>query len=218
MPITLYHCKDSRSLRALWALEEMGIDYEMIELPFPPRVFKKDYLGVNPLGTVPYLTDGDSFMTESSGICHYLVERYGKHEFGLAADHPEFAGYTNWLFHSDATLTFPQTVVIRYTLLEPEERRLAQAVEDYRGFFLGRLRLLDTHMLEREYLVDDRFTIADICVSYALYLGELLNMGKHYSPHLVAYMDRLKARPAFQRAVDLGDADPIMREVKHAFD
>ena len=79
----LYHCVDARSLRPLWALEEMGLPYELEVLPFPPRVFKKDYLGVNPLGTIPYLVDGDTHMTESSGSCHYLVERYGKQEFGL---------------------------------------------------------------------------------------------------------------------------------------
>jgi glutathione S-transferase len=115
----LYHCVDARSLRPLWALEEMGLPYELEVLPFPPRVFKKDYLGVNPLGTIPYLVDGDTHMTESSGICHYLVERYGKHEFGLQADHPEFGSYINWLFHSDATLTFPQTVALRYGLRGP---------------------------------------------------------------------------------------------------
>ncbi len=218
MSMTLYHCKDSRSLRPLWALEEMGMSYELIELPFPPRVFKKDYLGINPLGTVPYFIDGDARMTESSGICHYLVERYQQYQFGVRPDHPEYASYINWLFHSDATITFPQTVMIRYTLLEPDERKLPQAVADYRGFFLGRLRMLDAHMQTREFLVDNRFTIADICVGYALFLGEQLNMAKHYAPHLQAYLQRLKARPAFLRAVDAGDAEPIMREVQHAFD
>ena len=68
----LYHCRDSRSLRPLWALEEMGIAYELEDLPFPPRVFRKEYLGVNPLGTVPYFVDGETRMTESVAICHYL--------------------------------------------------------------------------------------------------------------------------------------------------
>ena len=218
MTMTLYHCKDSRSLRPLWALEEMGMSYDLIELPFPPRVFKKDYLGVNPLGTVPYFIDGESAMTESCGICHYLVERYQQYQLGVRPDHPEYASYINWLFHSDATITFPQTIMIRYTLLESDERKLPQAVADYRGFFLGRLRLLDAHIKEREYLVDNRFTIADICVGYALFLGEQLNMAKHYSPHVLAYLQRLKTRPAFIRAVDSGEAESMMREVQHAFD
>ena len=160
----LYHCVDARSLRPLWALEEMGLPYELEVLPFPPRVFKKDYLGVNPLGTIPYLVDGDTHMTESSGICHYLVERYGKHEFGLKPDHPEFGSYTNWLFHSDATLTCPQTVALRYGVMEPPPRKLPQAVEDYKKWYLARLRMLTAHLQDREFLCDGRFTIADICI------------------------------------------------------
>ena len=119
----LWHCNNARSLRALWALEEMGLEYELVVMPFPPRFLYKDYLKINPLGTVPYFVDGDTHMTESTGICHYLVEKYGKKEFALQPDHPEYGRYLNWLYHSDATLTFPQTLVLRYTRLEPEERR-----------------------------------------------------------------------------------------------
>ena len=73
----LYHCKDARSLRPLWCLEEKGIDYELINMEFPPRFNYEGYLDINPLGTVPAFTDGEVTMTESSGICHYLVEKYG---------------------------------------------------------------------------------------------------------------------------------------------
>jgi glutathione S-transferase len=55
----------------------VGIEYELKTLPFPPRILQKDYLEINPLGTVPYLIDGDTRMTESSAMCHYFVERYG---------------------------------------------------------------------------------------------------------------------------------------------
>jgi len=202
----LYHCRDSRSLRPLWALEEMGLPYELEDLPFPPRVFRKEYLGVNPLGTVPYFVDGETRMTESVAICHYLVERYRRHDLGLLPDHPEYGSYLNWLYHSDATLTFPQTIVLRYRYLEPPERQLEQAVQDYRGFFLGRLKLLDAHIATREWLCDGRFTIADICIGYALYLGSLplVDAADGYSPQVSAYLGRLMARPAFQRAAALG--------------
>ncbi|MCQ4322483.1 glutathione S-transferase N-terminal domain-containing protein [Stutzerimonas stutzeri] len=71
--ITLYHCMSARSFRALWALEELGLDYELMMLPFPPRLFKKEYLSINPLGTIPAFFDGDTFMTESSAIRHRPV-------------------------------------------------------------------------------------------------------------------------------------------------
>ena len=204
MTMKLWHCHNARSLRPLWAMQEMGLHYELEVLPFPPRVFKKDYLGVNVLGTVPFFEDGVTQMTESTGICHYLVERYKQYDFGLQADHPEFGDYLNWLYHSDATLTFPQTIVMRYTHLEPEERKLKQAVEDYGKWYIARLRRLDAHILEREYLCDKRFTIADIAIAYALFFGELLGLDKDYTPQVKDYLARMKARPAFKKVQVIG--------------
>ena len=74
--LTLYHCHNARSFRPLWTLEEMGLSYELKMLPFPPRVLAKDYLALNPLGTIPLMIDGDVRMTESAAICQYLAERY----------------------------------------------------------------------------------------------------------------------------------------------
>lgn len=196
----LWHCANARSFRALWALEEMGLDYELEVLPFPPRVFKKDYLSINPLGTIPYLVDGDTHMTESSGICLYLVERFQRYELGLKADHPEYGDYLNWLFHSDATLTFPQTIYFRYDRLEPPERRNPQAAEDYRKWYLARLRRLNKHLESREFLVAGRFTVADIAIHYALFFGESLGLAGDYVPPVREYLERLKQRPAFIRA------------------
>ncbi|AXQ30589.1 glutathione S-transferase family protein [Solimonas sp. K1W22B-7] len=199
----LWHCKDSRSLRPLWTLEELGMPYDLEVMPFPPRYLHKGYLGVNVLGTVPYFADGDARMTESSGICLYLIDKYRRYDLGLEPGHPEFGNYLNWLFHSDATLTFPQTIYLRYTLLEPEERRLPQAAADYRKWYLARLRLLDSQLESRDFLCDNRFTIADIAIGFALYLGEILRISDDYSPQVKAYLARLKARPAFQRSVAL---------------
>jgi glutathione S-transferase len=196
----LWHCNNARSLRPLWALEEMGLDYELEVMPFPPRFLFDGYLDLNPLGTVPYFVDGAARMTESTGICHYLVEKYDKHEFGLKPDEPGYGGYLNWLYHSDATLTFPQTLVLRYTRLEPEERRQTRVANDYRRWYLARLRMLDAHILDREYLCADKFTIADIAIAYALFLGESLEIDADYQPQTKDYLERMKARPGFQAA------------------
>jgi glutathione S-transferase len=195
----LWHCHDARSLRALWALEEMGFDYELEVIPFPPRFLQEGYLDVNMLGTVPYFVDGEARMTESTGVCHYLVEKYQRYEFGLKADHPEYGNYLNWLYHSDATLTFPQTLYLRYTRLEPNEAK-AEVGEDYRKWYFARLRMLNTRVAEHDYLVDDRFTIADIACGYALFLGENLGFAENYKPQTRDYLQRLKAREGFQRA------------------
>jgi len=184
-------------------MEEMGLEYRLETLPFPPRVFHKDYLEINPLGTVPYLIDGDTRMTESSGASHYLVERYGPTPLRVDVADPEYGAYLNWLYYSDATITFPQTIFLRYTQLEPEERRLPQAAEDYRRFFAGRLRLVEAALADREFLCGDRFTIADVCVGYALHLASSLQLGDCFGPGTVQYWERLKQIPSYARASSL---------------
>jgi glutathione S-transferase len=200
----LWHCSGARSLRPLWALEEMGLEYELEVMPFPPRIFQREYLDTNSLGTIPFFVDGDTQMTESAGICQYLVDRYQRYDFGLQPDHPEYGAYLNWLHHSDATLTFPQTISMRYYLLEPNPEKQAVA-DDYAKWFIGRLKMLNTHLENHEYLVDNRFTIADIAVGYALYLGVALKLDERYKPQAREYLERLMERPAFKRATDFGE-------------
>lgn len=206
----LWHCYNARSLRPLWALEELGLDYDVETLPFPPRVFQRDYLEINPLGTVPYFADGDISMTESTAICVYLIEKYGRNGLGIAPDHPDYADYLNWLFQSDATLTFPQALVFRYSSLEPEDRRQPQVVTDYAKWFLARLKRLNVHLETRDYLCDGRFTIADVAVGYALHFGEIIGFFDYYTPQVQAYLKRLQERDAFKRALMVGkDLDPF---------
>ena len=193
----LYHCNNARSLRPLWALEEMGLEYELINMAFPPRFAHAGYLDINPLGTVPTFIDGDLTMTESSGICQYLFDKYGPHPIGMTVDEPEYGDYLNWLHRSDATLTFPQTLVLRYSRLEPEERRIPQVVEDYGKWYLSRLRSVETAIEGKEFLCADRFTIADIAVGYALFLGISLGLDERYKPNCKRYLASLMERPGF---------------------
>ncbi|UZD65297.1 MULTISPECIES: glutathione S-transferase family protein [Marinobacter] len=201
--IKLYHCMSARSFRALWALEELGLDYELMMLPFPPRMFKKEYLGINPLGTIPAFFDGDTFMTESSAIAQYLAERYGQGKLNIPVDDARYGAYLNWLHFGEATLTFPQTLVLRYTRLEPEERRVSQVAEDYKKWFLGRLRGLEASLEKTSpWILGDTFTAADISVAYALMLAENLNMENEFGPNTRAYWERVQQRDAFKRALE----------------
>lgn len=200
MTIQLYHCKGARSLRPVWTLEEMGIDYELNVLPFPPRMFEKEFLAINPLGTVPYMIDGDSRMSESPGMCHYFVEKYGPTPLKVEPDDREWAAYLNWCYMSDATLTFPQTLFLRYTRLEPEERRVPQVAEDYRKWFLGRLRIVEKVTGDgRQFLCCGRFTIADICVGYALHLATSLGLHEDFGDNVKRYWAGLQELPSYQR-------------------
>lgn len=202
--IELWHCKDARSLRALWTLEELGLPYRLHLLAFPPRLHDPAYLEVNPLGTVPYLIDGTTRMTESSAIAQYLAARHGQGGLDVAPHDPDFGAYLNWLHHADATLTFPQTLILRYARFEPRERRQPQVVADYTQWFLARLKLVNQRLESADFLCAGRFTAADIAVGYALFLGEVIGLAEHFKPQTRAYLARLKQRPAFIRANEPG--------------
>ncbi len=199
--ITLYHCVSARSFRPLWLLEELGLPYELKMLPFPPRALARAFLQENPLGTVPLLVDGDTRMTESAGICEYLAARHSPGKLGVAMDDRAYGSYLNWLHMSDATLTFPQTLVLRYTHFEPAERKQPQVAEDYGRWFLARLRAVDAAVQLQDYLCAGRFTAADVAVAYALMLAGHLGLDAQFTPAVAAYWARLQARPAFQRAL-----------------
>lgn len=196
----LYHCADARSLRPLWALEELGAEYELVNMAFPPRATYPGYLNINPLGTVPTFVDGAVTLTESTGICHYLGEKFAPTDLRVDPSEPAYGEYLNWMYRSDATLTFPQTIVLRYTRLEPKERRLPQVAEDYTVWYLSRLRSVEAALEDREFLCAGRFTMADIAIHYALFLGETLGLAERYKPRSRDYLERLKERPAFRRA------------------
>lgn len=199
--ITLYHCVSARSFRPLWLLEELGLPYQLHMLPFPPRALARAFLQENPLGTVPLLVDGDTRLTESAAICQYLAARHSPGALDVAVNDPAYGAYLNWLHMSDATLTFPQTLVLRYTHFEPAERLQPQVAQDYARWFLARLRALEAAVQDRAHLCADRFTAADVAVGYALLLAQHLGLHAQFAPAVAAYWARLQARPAYQRAL-----------------
>jgi len=197
--IKIWATQGSRAIRPIWTAEEMGLDFELTMMPFPPRVFMKEYLDVNMLGTIPYLTDGDVKMTESVAMAQYLVEKYGPTDLRVLPDEPDYPAYLNWLFHSDATLTFPQTVVLRYKLQEPGVADAA--VDGYSRWFVSRLKLLETTLEDKEFLCSDRFTIADICVSYAITLADSLGIEQAFKPNIKRWTDMLFDREAYKKSM-----------------
>jgi glutathione S-transferase len=198
--ITLWHCVDARSFRVLWALEEIGLPYRLEMLPFPPRFLARDYLEINPLGTVPLMIDGDVRMTESAAIGQYLAERYAGPPLAVRPDEPGYAAYLNALHLGEATLTWPQAVMLYLGRFQPPERRLPQAVEHYRRWTLGRLAAFQRMLEGAEHVAAGRFTVADISIGYALMLLNFTGLFDQAPASLQAYYGRLEERPAFRRA------------------
>lgn len=195
----LYTCARSRGLRATWAAEEAGVDIDLRILPFPPRYLAPEYMAINPLGTVPMLVDGETRMTESCAIAHYLATRDGYTPLAIAPGERDFGEYCDFTYHADATITFPQTVYMRFCLFE-KDKGLQEAGHAYAKWFHKRLVKVEQRLAGREFLCADRFTMADICVGYALILAQSVGLDGGVPESLKAYRARLTARPAYIRA------------------
>ncbi len=207
----LYTCARSRGLRATWAAEEAGVEIDLRILPFPPRYLAPDFMALNPLGTVPLLVDGDAQLTESCAIAHYLATRDGTTALAIAPGEPDYAAYCDYTYHADATITFPQTVYMRFAIFE-KDKGLAEAGVAYAKWFHKRLVKVEQRLQSREFLCADRFTVADICVGYALILAESVGLDEGVPESLKAYRARLTAREAYQRALAREEAGRAVLE------
>jgi glutathione S-transferase len=195
----LYTCARSRGLRATWAAEEAGVALDLKILPFPPRYLAPEFMALNPLGTVPLLVDGETRMTESCAIAHYLTTRDGYTDLAIAPGERDYGAYLDYTYHADATITFPQTVYMRFAIFE-KDKGLAEAGVAYAKWFHKRLVKVEERLKVRDFLCGDRFTVADICVGYALILAESVGLDDGVPDSLKAYRARLTAREAYQRA------------------
>jgi glutathione S-transferase len=197
----LYTCARSRGLRATWAAEEAGVDIDLNILPFPPRYLAPEFMALNPLGTVPLLVDGETRMTESCAIAHYLATRSGYTPLAIAPGEADYGAYLDYTYHADATITFPQTVYMRFAIFE-KDKGLAEAGVAYAKWFHKRLVKVEQRLEGREFLCADRFTVADICVGYALILAQSVGLDEGVPDSLKAYRARLTARKAYRRAFE----------------
>lgn len=183
----------------------MELDLKL--LPFPPRFAAPEYLEVNPLGTVPLLVEGEARMTESCAIAHYLATKDGMTDLAIAPGERDYGEYLDFTYHADATITFPQTVYMRFALFE-KDKGWAEAGEAYAKWFWKRLVKVEQRLEGREFLCADRFTVADICVGYALILAERVGLDESVPESLKAYRSRLKSREGYRRAVEREKAGP----------
>jgi glutathione S-transferase len=187
----------------LWGAAAGNIPIELVMLPFPPRVKQRDYLAINPLGTIPAFVAEGTVMTESMAICEYLAARHPTSRLAVGVDEPDFAACLNWSHHGEATLSFPQAIILRYSRFEPEERRLPQAAEDYTRWFLARLRALEAAVSDgRRFLCADRLTLADLSVGYALLLADYLDLKDRFTPGVAAYYQGISSLPSFVGALE----------------
>ncbi len=152
-------------------------------------------------------------MTESAAICQYLAARFSAGALDVGIDEPAFGAYLNYLHFGEATLTFPQTLVLRYRRFEAAERRQPEVADDYAKWFLARLRTLEPLLAEQPFLCAQRFTAADVSVGYALLLAQHLGLHERFTPAVRAYWQRLQLRDGYLRAMAAQQEAAIAQQV-----
>ncbi len=203
--IIVHHCSNARSLRIVWLLEEMGLAYECRKRPFSPESLKSPtYLALHPLGSVPAVEVDGAVLWESTAVMEYLLEtRDLEARLAPRAGMPGRAAFLKWHHFAEATAAPPIVQVLSHTFLRPEERRIPLLAEEARERTASIFDVVDQHLGQSAFLAGDAFTAADVTFGYDLHLASLVGLFGAEHPHLAAYFDVLKARPAYQRATAL---------------
>jgi glutathione S-transferase len=201
--VTVYSAPNTRAIRVIWVLEEIGATAEIKSMPYPPRQHAPDYFAVNPTGMVPLLIDGEVRLSESMAICDYLATKHGS-PLVVPANDPERPQFLQWLWYGESTLMTPLS---RLNIVRQVESKGSPGVEALiagaRAHVAERLKMLEQRLEGRDFLAAGRLTLADISVSYPLHLVGMLGLDNLLGPRSVAYHERLRARPAHQRALAL---------------
>ncbi len=190
----LYGLGPTRSLRALWALQELDADFEFIPFNLLGGENRHpDFLRLNPAGKVPVLVDGDMVLTESAAIVMYLAEKYAAKGL-MPADLTERAQAYRWSLFAVTELEQPLWRISKHSFLYPEDKRLPEDIALAREEFAAMAQVLERHMDGRTFVVGDRISIADCVTVYVIDWGNEVGLIDG-CPNLKAYLERMYARP-----------------------
>jgi glutathione S-transferase len=196
--IKLYGVPMSRALRCLWALEEIGLDYENVAVNFVEEAKKPQYLAINPNGRIPALVDGDLTLFESMAINLYLAKKY---DGGLQPKSLEDeARAVQWSFWGMTELEPHLLKLLQHRVLLPEDQRNASEAEAGAEALQAPLGVLDGALADRAYLLGDAFSIADLNVASVLSWAIFVGLDLAGFPRAKAWFDACLGRPAVARA------------------
>jgi glutathione S-transferase len=190
----LYGLGPTRSLRALWALQELDADFEFVPVNLLGGENRHpDFLRLNPAGKVPVLVDGDMVLTESAAIVFYLAEKYPDKGL-MPSDLTERAEAYRWSLFAVTELEQPLWRISKHSFLYPEDKRLPEDIALAREDFAAMAEVLERHMDGRTFIVGDRISVADCVTVYVIDWGNEVGLIDGL-PNLKAYLERIYARP-----------------------
>jgi glutathione S-transferase len=200
MTLKLYAAPRTRSLRVAWLLEELGVDYEVVLSAFQPTP-TRFFIQATPTGKFPTIDDDGFILFESGAIIEYLLEKHADTTLVPPPGTREKGEWLQWLHFADATAFAPLGIVIWLTVYRDDAAAHSQLVADARQRASTAFEVLADRLAGREWILGDRFSAADIMLGFTLLAARLLGIVAADST-LGGYLQRLEARPAFQRALE----------------
>jgi glutathione S-transferase len=215
--IVVHHLNNSRSQRVLWLLEELGLDYEIRKYQRDPKTLlaPPELCAVHPLGKSPVIEDAGQTLAESGAIVEYLAERYADGRLVPAAGTPERLRYRYWMHFAEGTAQPPLLLKLLFDRIEkgpmpffarPVARAIAQrAKAGYVQPNIDRnLDFMEGELASREWFAGERFSAADVQMSFPLEAARMRGGLDAKRPRLMAWLERIHARPAYRRAIERG--------------
>ena len=206
--LKVHHLNNSRSQRILWLLEELGAPYEIVfykrmePLPLAPPELRE----IHPLGKSPVITDDGLTVAESGAIIEYILEKYGKGRLRPAPGSPDHLAYTQWLHYAEGSAMMPLLLALLMNMLgdgaAPLRPYIDMEIEKHLAYMEGALG-------DREFFVGKDLTGADIQLTFVLEAAAAGDRLKDH-PKLSRYLERMHARPAYQRGIEKGGPYQLM--------
>ena len=204
--LTVHHLGVSQSERIVWLCEELGIPYELKLYQRDPttRLAPPEYKALHPIGTAPVINDEGVVIGESGAIIEYILGKYGKGKLVRHPAHPEYTNYLYWFHYANGSFQalLHRTLVAKRLEPTPDHRIL----KDLQGRLDRSLALLNERLGEVNYLAGDELTAADIMIFFSFTtMRSFTPFEVKPYPNILAYLKRVAARPAYQRAMKKGD-------------
>ncbi|RSZ41185.1 MULTISPECIES: glutathione S-transferase [unclassified Variovorax] len=216
--LTVHHLNNSRSQRVLWLLEELELPYEIVHYQRDPQTMlaPASLRAIHPLGKSPVVTTDDGqTLAESGAIIETLIERYGNGRLAPAADSPDALRYRYWLHFAEGTAMSPLLLKLVFDRLETAKmpffaKPIAKAIAaKTKSAFINpniasHLNYMEAELGKSEWFAGDAFTGADIQMSFVVEASRARGGLDAKRPKLLAYLERIHARPAYKRALERG--------------
>jgi glutathione S-transferase len=196
----IHFAPNTRAVRIVWLFEELGLPYELERYKLgDPAMRSVEYRKVHPVGRVPALQDGDVTIFESGAIVQYVLAKYGNGRLMPKESSADFPTYLQWLHYAEGMIMPPVNTIVVETILLPPERRNQGNVDRATKLLGQMLSAVDPHLAGREYLAG-AFSGADIMTGHACTVAARLKADVSDKPNVAAYIARINARPALQKA------------------